>query len=89
MYADDTVIYVSHKSISEVEKALTSDLANIAKRLENNSLIIKLIKGKAETMLFGTAKRLHSKNDLKIWMNEHLIHFVNSYKNLGVLWTLA
>ena len=28
---------------------------------------------------------MHSKNDLKIWMNEHLIHFVNSYKYLGVL----
>ena len=85
MYADDTVIYVSHKSISEVEKALTTDMANIAQWLQNNRLIINLKKGKTETMLFGTAKRLHSKNDLKIWINEHLIHFVNSYKYLGVL----
>ena len=36
-------------------------------------------------MLFGTAKRLHSINDLKMWMNEHLIHAVNSYKYLGVI----
>ena len=85
MYADDTVIYVSHRSVSEVEKALTSDMANIAKWLESNRLIINLKKGKTETMLFGTANRLHSKNGLKIWMNDHLIHFVNSYKYPGVL----
>ena len=85
MYADDTVIYVSQKSISEVEKALTSDMANIAKWLENNRLIINLKKGKTEAMVFGTAKRLHSINDIKIWMNEHSIHVVNSYKYLGVI----
>ena len=85
MYADDTVIYVSHKNISVVEEALTTDMANIAKWLENNRLIINLKRGKTETMLFGTAKRLHSKSDLKIWMNEHLIHFVSGYKYLGVL----
>eukprot|EP00112_Aurelia_sp_Birch-Aquarium-sp1_P020798 Seg5439.2 transcript_id=Seg5439.2/GoldUCD/mRNA.D3Y31 product="putative RNA-directed DNA polymerase from transposon BS" pseudo=true protein_id=Seg5439.2/GoldUCD/D3Y31 len=85
MYADDTAIYMSHKNISEVEEALTTDMANIARWLENNRLIINLKKGKTETMLFGTSKRLHSKNDLKIWMNEHLIHFVSGYKYLGVL----
>ena len=42
MYADDNVIYVSHKSISEVQKALTSDMANIEKWLEDNRLIINL-----------------------------------------------
>ena len=77
MYADDTVVYVSHNSISDVEKALTSDMANIAKCLEDNRLILNLEKGETETMLFGTAKRLHSKNELKIWMNEHLARFVN------------
>ena len=85
MYADDTVIYASHKSISEVEKAWTSDMANIAEWLQDNRLIINLKKGKTEAMLFGTAKRLHSINDLKFWMNEHLIHAVNSYKYLGVI----
>ena len=45
----------------------------------------KLKKGKAEAMLCGTAKRLHSKNDLKIWINNYLIHFVSRYKYIGVL----
>ena len=35
-------------------------------------------------MLFGKAKRLHSKNDLKLWMSDNLIHFVSDYKYLGV-----
>ncbi len=36
-------------------------------------------------LVTATAKRLHSKNDLKISINEHLIHFVNSCKYLGVI----
>ena len=82
---DDNVAYVSHKSTSEVEKTLTSDMANIVKWLEKNRLIINLKKGNTETMLFGTANRLHSKNDLKIWMNEDLIHFVSDCKYPGEL----
>ena len=77
LYADDTAVYMSHKSLSEVEKAFTNDMANIAKWLENNRLMANLTKGKTEAMLFGTAKRLHSQNDLKIWINNHFIHFVS------------
>ena len=36
-------------------------------------------------MLCGTAKRLHSKNDSKIWINNHLILFMSKYKYIGVL----
>ena len=75
--AYETVKYMSHKSLS--------DIAKIAKWLENNRLIINLKKGKTEAMLFGTASRLHSKNHLKVWMNNYLIHFVSRYKYLGVL----
>ena len=66
-----------------MEKALTRDMRNMSKWLESNRLIINLKKGKTEAMLFGTAKRLHSKNDLKVWMNDHLIQFGSGYKYLG------
>ena len=56
LYADDTVVYMSHKSLSEVENALTNDMTNVTKWLEINRLIINLKKGKTEAMLFGTAK---------------------------------
>ena len=37
MYADDTVIYVSHKSISELEEALITVMTNIAKSSSSDS----------------------------------------------------
>ena len=43
------------------------------------------MRGRTESMLFGTAKRLHSKSDLNIWTKEHLMHFVISLQYLGVL----
>ena len=75
---------MSHRNISEAEEALTLGMANTARWLGNNRLIINLKEGKAETMFFGTTKRLHSKSDLKIWMSEHLLNLMNGYKYLGV-----
>ena len=62
MYADDTVIYVADKSISQIEKLLEEDLQNIAKYFDKNELIINLKKGKTEAMIFGTGKKLSTTN---------------------------
>ena len=50
--------------------------------LDNNRLIIKLKKGKTESMLFGTAKRLFPHNDLKVTMQGNLINFTIKYNYL-------
>ena len=83
MYADDTVIYVSQKSISEVEKAWTryGKHCRMAKEQQAYHKFEKIEKRNT----LGYCKKLHSINDFQIWMNEHLIHVVNSYKYLGVL----
>ena len=60
-------------------------MTSIAEWLDNNRLIINLRKGKTESMLFGTAKRLFSQSDLKVSVKEHLINFVRGYKYLGVI----
>ena len=74
MYADDTVIYTSHSNISVIEQALTSEMNNVSKWLDKNRLIINLNKGKTESLLFGTAKRLSSKDPTELYMNEkHLL----------------
>ena len=52
--------------------------------LDKNRLIINLKKGKTESMLFGTAKRLCSHDDLKVSLQGHLINFTSKYKYLGV-----
>jgi retron-type reverse transcriptase len=46
MYADDTVIYYSHKDIEVIEKKLQDDLASITSWLQQNQLIINMKKGK-------------------------------------------
>ena len=55
---DDTVIYHADKNLYNIENILNKVLANISDYLEQSELIINLNKGKTESMLFGTAKRL-------------------------------
>ena len=66
MYADDTVIYYSHKNIEQIEEKLQVDFTNITSWLEDNQLVINLKKGKTEAMLFGTEKRLSNLNNQQI-----------------------
>ena len=84
IYADDTVISFSHKNVNVIEETLTAEMTSIGKWLDNNRLIINLKKGKTESMLFGTAKRLYSQSDLKVSLKENFINFVSGYKYLGV-----
>ena len=59
MYADDTVLYYSHKDMKEIEKVLSQDLTTVSKWLQENELVLNLKKGKTEVMLFGTNKHLN------------------------------
>ena len=45
-YADDTVLYYSHKDMKEIEKVLSQDLCTVSKWLQGNELILNLKKGK-------------------------------------------
>ena len=83
-FADDTVIYVSAKTVAEIEEILNTELKNIAMYFTKNELIINLKPGKTESMLLGTAKRL-SKTDrvLKLFYNHTEILACQSYKYLG------
>ena len=84
MYADDTVIYTSHRDIKVIENTLSANMTVIKKWLDKNRLIINLKKGKTESMLFGTVKRLCSHGDLKVSLQGHLINFTSKYKYLGM-----
>ena len=63
IYADDTVIYFPNKDIAIIENALIKDLAHLANYFDENELIINLKKGKTESMLFCTPKRLSNTNN--------------------------
>ena len=62
-YADDTVLFVSYKDITIIEKLINDDFHVFCSWLEPNELIINLKKGKTEFMVFGTNKRLNKLRD--------------------------
>ena len=80
-YADDTVLYYSNEDINIIEGKLNEDLENISHYFDSNELIINLKKGKTEAMLFGTSKRIHSKQ-LSVYYKTRIINFVQQYKYL-------
>ena len=85
-YADDTVIYMSSTSLDEMEKKLSEDLTNLKSWFDNNELIINLKKGKTESMIFGTSKRVNKLKSkvMEIELNGEKINGASSYKYLGI-----
>ena len=83
MYADDTVLYVSHESKEKIENDLNQDMQNLLSYFRKNELVINLKKGKTETMLFGTTKRLKTAGEIDVLYNNQRINFTETYKYLG------
>ena len=86
IYADDTVIFTSHRDINIIKGHLNEDINNLSKWLSQNELIMNIKKGKTESTLFGTGKRLSKLGtpSLNINVNGNHINFTDSYKYLGV-----
>ena len=84
MYADDTVVYYADDDIHSIEKCLTAEFENISQYLEKCELVINLKKGKTESMLLGTAKKLSKiVKPLEIYYRGTAIHQTHQYKYLG------
>ena len=81
MYADDTVIYISHKSIPEIEKCINSDADRINQWLTENCLILNPKKGKTEFIIFASRVRDESAT---IIINNNVINQPEHYEYLGV-----
>ena len=82
IYADDT----SHGDINIIEGHLIEDINNLSNWLSENELIMNIKKGKTESTLFGTGKRLSKLGtpSLNININGNHINFTDSYKYLGI-----
>ena len=87
LYADDTVVYFSHKNVSDLENILNEEVNKVAKWMSNNHLTLNLKKGKTESLLFGTAKRLSKESSprINIKINGEFVNHTLQYKYLGVL----
>ena len=85
-YADDTVIFYSHKDIEKIEQVLNEELSHITKWLQENELIVNTKKGKTEVMIFGTGRRLKNIADqpIEIKHQETILNQTNTYKYLGL-----
>ena len=84
MYSDDTVLYVSHKSKEKIGNDLNQDMQNLLSYFRKNELVINLKKGKTETMLFGTTKRLKTAGEIDVLYNNQRINFTETYKYLEI-----
>ena len=83
-FADDTVVYVTGKCKDVIKCQLNEDLKLISTYFQTNQLVINLKKGKTETMLFGTAKRLTKCSKiLTLYYDGIQIQITETYKYLG------
>lgn len=80
MFADDTLIFISGKKISECVSKLNYDLKLISNWLKVNKL--KLNPSKSKYMILGNH---NYDNRLNIVIDEENLEVVNSFKYLGIL----
>lgn len=84
-FADDTVLYCSGKSIAILEQKLNEDLSSVQKYFADNELIMNVSKGKTESMVFGTHRKLNmTSRSLNLYYDEHKISSTTHYKYLGI-----
>lgn len=82
LYADDSGILVSGKSVLDVEKALTDDMNLVSQWLIDNKLSLHL--GKTESIVFGSKQKLRSQSSIDISCNGTPIASTSSVKYLGI-----
>ena len=83
LYADDTLLFYSGDSISDIEFHLSQDLNNMINWLENNFLFLNYAKTKV--MLVGTHQRLARVTNFSITARNKSLDRVYQFKYLGVI----
>ena len=84
MYEDDTVICYAHEEKETIEECLSQDCRQISKYLDETELIINLKKGKTESMLFGTARKLNKISEpFIVNYRDSIINETSCYEYLG------
>ncbi len=64
-YADDTVLLLAGRDTLEIGNQLSGEMQVVGKWLDENDLIINLSKGKTESMLLGTSRKIQNNSLIK------------------------
>ena len=77
---------MSSSSLDKIKKKLSEDLTILKSFFDNNELIINMKKGKPESMIFGTSKRLNKLKArvVEIELNGGEINGTSNYKCLRI-----
>ena len=83
MFADDTNITLSAKTLTDLQQALTRELSNLSCWLKANKLRLNV--AKTELMIIGSRQRLSVQNeDVEVRIDDQIIKRVGHTKSLGV-----
>ena len=83
LYADDIVLYTSHRNLVIVQAKLQRDANNLSDWCTKNLLCVNVKKTKS--MLIGTRQRLGNTPPIRVKLNNTVIESVVSYNYLGVI----
>ena len=83
MFADDTNLTLSAKTLTELKLALTPELNNLSCWLKANKLSLNV--AKTELMIIGSRQRLSAQcGDVEIGIDDQIIKRVDHTKSLGL-----
>ena len=83
LYADDSALIISGKSLTEIEKLLSDNMSLVSQWLIDNKLSLHL--GKTESILFASKRKSKDKIKLQVTCNETKIECKENVKYLGMV----
>ena len=84
MYADESVIFFSERSVAAVEEVHNQEANLVGKWFTNNNLILNLKKGKTELVLYQTSQKLAKQPSCNVSLHDTPINQATSYEYLGI-----
>lgn len=83
MYADDTTVYVSAKTIEEVNLGLNKELQAVVNWIQQNHLVLNI--AKTNCIVIGSRVSVCKNPELKLFIKDECIQQVSEAKMLGVI----
>ena len=82
LYADDTVVYYSSKSVSDLEHHINADLRTVSEWFSRNLLTLNI--SKCKFVIFGSPQKLNRIQNILVKVEDTCIERTQSFKYLGV-----